>query len=129
MKSNVYSGDESVVGGNSDLFPTNLGWRGHTPANSRSFEGHLFYRRQTSTVAYLQRTIQSVGSSTGAKPIFFRLNILFGSFGNEPMQSCFVWRVVLSLASSVSASSVYSCPSDSFDHRNFISCQYMHQYP
>ena len=43
--------------------------------------------------------------------------MIFGSFGNEPMQSCFVWRVVLSLASSVSVSSVYSCPSDNFDHR------------
>ena len=47
----------------------------------------------------------------------------FGSFGNDPMQSCSVRRVVLSLAS------VYSSPSDSFDHRNFISCKDMHLYP
>ena len=65
--------------------------------------------------------------------------MLFGSFGNEPMQSCSVRRVSLSLSSSsvssasvssVSVSaSVYSPPSDSFDHRNFISCKYMQLYP
>ena len=62
---------------------------------------------------------------------------LFGSFGNEPMQSCSVRRVSLSsssvssaLASSALASaSVYSCPSYSFDYRNFISCRYMHICP
>ena len=48
---------------------------------------------------------------------------VFGSFGNEPMQSCSVRRVVLLSVSS--ASSVYSSPSDSFDHRNLISCKYM----
>ena len=59
--------------------------------------------------------------------------MLFGSFGNEPMQSCSVRRVSLSLSSSSVSSasvlsalaSVYSPPSDSFDHRNFISCKYM----
>ena len=54
---------------------------------------------------------------------------VFGSFGNEPMQSCSVRRVVvLSVSSALalaSVSSVYSSPSDSFDHRNFISCKYM----
>ena len=49
---------------------------------------------------------------------------LFDSFGNEPMQSCSVHHVVLSSASA----SVYP-PSDSFDHRNFISCKYMQLYP
>ena len=53
----------------------------------------------------------------------------FGSFGNEPMQSCSVCRVSLS-SSSVSASvSVYSPPSDSFDHRSFISYKYMQLCP
>ena len=37
----------------------------------------------------------------------------FGSFGNEPMQSCSVRRV--SLSSSSSSASVYSPPSDRFD--------------
>ena len=56
---------------------------------------------------------------------------VFGSFGNEPMQSCSVHHVSLSLSSSsvslslsVSAS-VYSPPSDRFDHRSFISYKYM----
>ena len=57
----------------------------------------------------------------------------FGSFGNEPMQSCFVPRVSLSLAppvsASASASSVYSCYWDSFDHRNFIPYKYMQICP
>ena len=44
------------------------------------------------------------------------------------MQSCSVRRVSLSSASSSSAS-VYRCPSDSFDYRNFISCRYMHIFP
>ena len=45
----------------------------------------------------------------------------FGSFGNEPMQSCSVCHVVLSVSlASALASSVYSSPSDSFDHRNYI---------
>ena len=48
---------------------------------------------------------------------------VFGSFGNEPMQSYSVHHVVLSSVSL--ASSVYSSPSDSFDHRNFVSCIYM----
>ena len=46
--------------------------------------------------------------------IFF-LSQVFGSFGNEPMQSCSVRRVSLS-----SSASVYSPPSDRFDHRSFI---------
>ena len=51
-------------------------------------------------------------------------NYLFSSFGNELMESCSVWCV--SLASSASMSSVYSCPSQSFDHRDFIFYKYMH---
>ena len=43
--------------------------------------------------------------------------VLFGSFGNEPMQSCSVHHVSL-----LSSASVYSHPSDSFDLRTFISC-------
>ena len=55
---------------------------------------------------------------------------LFGSFGNEPMQSCSVRSVSLSLSSLVSASaSVYSPPSDRFDHRSFISYKYMQLCP
>ena len=58
---------------------------------------------------------------------------IIGSFGNEPMQSCSVRRVslllsslsVLSVSVSSASASVYSPPSDSFDHRNFISCKYM----
>ena len=37
---------------------------------------------------------------------------LFGSFGNEPMQSCSVHHVSLSLSSSLASASVYSPPSD-----------------
>ena len=55
--------------------------------------------------------------------------LLFGSFGNEPMQSCSVHRVSLSLSLSSASVSVYSPPSDSFDNRNFISCKYMQLYP
>ena len=47
----------------------------------------------------------------------------FGSFGNEPMQSCSVHRVSLLLLASAS---VYSPPSGRFDHRSFISYTYMH---
>ena len=53
--------------------------------------------------------------------VFF---VLFGSFGNEPMQSCSVRRVSLS-----ASASVYSPPSDSFDHRSFISYKYMQAMP
>ena len=47
---------------------------------------------------------------------------VFGSFGNEPMQSCSVHCVMLSLSSVLAAlasalASVYNPPSDSFDHR------------
>ena len=52
-----------------------------------------------------------------------------GSFGNEHMQSCSVRCVVLLVSSSALVSSVYSPPSDSFDHRNFISYKYMYLYP
>ena len=69
---------------------------------------------------------QRTNEVSNAKKSRGTLQEVFGSFGNEPMQSCSVRRVVLSLASLVSsASSVYSFPSDSFDHRNFISCKYM----
>ena len=51
---------------------------------------------------------------------------IFGSFGNEPIQSCSVRRVSLSLSSSAS---VYSPPSDRFDHRSFISYKYMQLCP
>ena len=55
---------------------------------------------------------------------------IFGSFGNEPIQSCSVCHVVLSSMSlALLASSVYSPPSNSFDHRNFMSCKYMCLYP
>ena len=57
-------------------------------------------------------------------PILYATPGLFGSFGNEPMESCSVHRVVVL---SVSAS-VYSPPSDSFNHRNFLSCKYMQLY-
>ena len=53
---------------------------------------------------------------------------VFGSFGNEPMQSCSVRRVSLSSSSSLASlalASVYSPPSDRFDHRSFISYKYM----
>ena len=49
---------------------------------------------------------------------------------NEPMQSWFVRGVslLLSLVSSLLVlSSVYSCPCDSFDHRNVISYTYLHK--
>ena len=62
---------------------------------------------------------------------FWRDRVVFGSFGNEPMQSCSVrYVVIVIMLSSVlsSSASVYSCPSDSFDYRNFISCRYMHLY-
>ena len=60
-------------------------------------------------------------------------DLIFGSFGNEPMQSCSVRRVSLSLSSSASLAlalaSVYSPPSDRFDHRSFISYKYMQLCP
>ena len=59
---------------------------------------------------------------------------LFGSFGNEPMQSCSVRRVSLSLSSALASLAslsayVYSPPSDRFDHRSFISYKYMQLRP
>ena len=48
------------------------------------------------------------------------LSFLFGSFGNEAMQSCSVCRVVLSSMLSALVLSVYSPPSNSCDHRNFV---------
>ena len=60
---------------------------------------------------------------------------LFGSFSNEPMQSCSVRRVSLSLSSSsvsvlsLASASVYSPPSDRFAHRSFISYKYMQLCP
>ena len=46
------------------------------------------------------------------------------------MSLCFVWCLSLVLsASTTSASSVYSCPSNSFDHRDFISYKYMGIFP
>ena len=58
---------------------------------------------------------------------------VFGSFGNEPMQSCSVHHVSLSLSSSSAlalvSASVYSPPSDRFDHRSFISYKYMQLCP
>ena len=60
--------------------------------------------------------------------IFLRKkHVVFGSFGNESMQSCSVHHVVVLLALSASVS-VYSPTSDSFDHRNFISCKYICTY-
>ena len=54
--------------------------------------------------------------------------LIFGSFGNGPMQSCSVYHVLSLLLSSVLSAlvasvlaSVYSPPSDRFDHRSFIS--------
>ena len=55
--------------------------------------------------------------------------MVFGSFGNEPMQSCSVRRVSLSSVSASSSASVYSPPSDRFDHRSFISYKYMQLCP
>ena len=63
---------------------------------------------------------------------------IFGSFGNEPMQSWFVHHVSLASSSLLSSSaslslslvlSVYSSPTNSFDHRNSISCKYIYLYP
>ena len=57
-------------------------------------------------------------------------SFVFGSFGNEPMQSCSVRHVsLLSLASALALASVYSPPSDRFDHRSFISYKYMQLCP
>ena len=63
--------------------------------------------------------------------VIYACGVVFGSFGYEPMQSCSVRHVVLSvLASLVSVlASVYSPPSDSFNHRNFMSYKYMQLYP
>ena len=66
--------------------------------------------------------------------VFADFGAVFGSFGNEPIQSCSVRRVLLALSSlsalvSASSASVYSPPSDSFNHRNFLSCKYMQLYP
>ena len=79
--------------------------------------------------------LESISVPLGTQTTF----LLFGSFGNEPMQSCSARRVSLSLSSSsvssvsvssaLASASVYSPPSDSFDHRNFISCKYMQLYP
>ena len=57
--------------------------------------------------------------------------LIFGSFGNEPMQSCSVHRVSLSLSVVlvVAVVSVYSPPSHRFDHRSFISYKYMQLCP
>ena len=61
---------------------------------------------------------------------YFSDLVIFGSFGNEPMQSCSVCHVVLSLVSALaSAVSVYSSPSANFNHRNFISWKFMYLYP
>ena len=56
------------------------------------------------------------------------VSVFFGSFDNEPMQSCSVRRVSLLALASASAS-VYSPPSDRFDHRSFISYKYMQLCP
>ena len=72
----------------------------------------------------------TLGMFNGHFCVLSMLNSVFGSFGNEPMQSCSVHHVSLLLVSSVlsSSASVYSCPSGSFDPRNFISadiCTYV----
>ena len=54
---------------------------------------------------------------------------VFDSFGNEPMQSCSVRRVLLSSLALSASASVYSPPSDRFDHRSFISYKYMQLCP
>ena len=41
---------------------------------------------------------------------------------------CHCPLLVLSLSASLVSSSVYSCPTDSIAHRNFISCRYMYIY-
>ena len=64
---------------------------------------------------------------TGSLNIFTYL-YFFGSFGNEPMQSCSVRCVSLSLLA-LALASVYSPPSDRFDHRSFISYKYMQLCP
>ena len=77
------------------------------------------------------------GSLQTKEALLTQLDMVFGSFGNEPMQSCSVRRVSLSLSSSsvsvLSSSSVsvsvYSPPSDRFDHRSFISYKYMQLCP
>ena len=69
--------------------------------------------------------------------IFLVITLLsiFGSFGihaNEPVQPWFVCHVSLSSSSSslsLLVSSVYSCPSESINHRNFIFCKYMYYVP
>ena len=63
---------------------------------------------------------------------FFIGFLFFGSFGYEPMQSCSVRHVSslsLSLSLSSASVSVYSPPSDRFDHRSFISYKYMQLCP
>ena len=86
------------------------------------------------TLGALLRYLRSQGQdTTGMLKTNFLIHVFafFGSFGNEPMQSCSVRRVSLSSSASVSSASasVYSPPSDRFDHRNFISCKYMQLYP
>ena len=54
--------------------------------------------------------------------------LVFGSFGNEPVQSCSVCCVVLSSVLVLLVVFVYSSPRDSFNHRNSISCKYIHLY-
>ena len=60
---------------------------------------------------------------------FFLQNVFFGSFSNEPMQSCSVHHVSSLSSLVLSSASVYSPPSDRFDHRNFISYKYMQLCP
>ena len=60
---------------------------------------------------------------------FWRGRMVFGSFGNDPIQSYSVCHVVLLLLVLLLLAPVYSPPSDSFGHRNFISCKYMYLHP
>ena len=82
----------------------------------------------------LKNIMENLGE-TWKMRIAVAIDTVFGSFGNEPMQSCSVHHVVLSSvlssssSSSSSVSSVYSPPSDSLDYRNFISYKYMYLYP
>ena len=73
-------------------------------------------QRLTKVKGAVKKLINDIRRNAGCQVSYFFL--LFGSFGNEPMQSCSVCCVSLSL-------SLYSPPSDRFDHRSFIFYKYM----
>ena len=80
----------------------------------------------------IQEDITEVWSFNPANPLRFLAHLAY-----MPMSLCnhglsVMCRCPLLSSSSLASllvSSVYSCPSDSINHRNFISCKYMHIYP